>query len=154
MRCVSELDLQVHYRLHFRAAEVAQNTASAERPRADLHSPLHPADHFFVVDVSGDQLAQFVFVGEMLIRRADGREKRFDLVCRCRRSQRGAVLCVMRLRRAGIAQQLMPDERGNAQRTAGVASDTRLTADVRTCLTGRARLRLTYLSPPLTIQSP
>lgn len=40
------------------------------------------------------------------------------------------------------------------QRTAGAASDTRLITDVRALLTGRARLRLTYLSPPLTIQSP
>src|SRR5687767_3989744 len=40
----AELDLDVHLRLHARAARIAKDAAGAERARAELHATIEPAD--------------------------------------------------------------------------------------------------------------
>ncbi len=47
-KAFAELDFQIHGRLHLGVARVAEDAASAQRPRAEFHAAAEPADDLAV----------------------------------------------------------------------------------------------------------
>ena len=58
----TELDLQVHGRLHFRRACITYNRARAQSPRAEFHSPVEPAHDLFLREQLGNVFSMLCLI--------------------------------------------------------------------------------------------
>src|SRR6185436_3851634 len=63
---LTEFRLEVHLLLHLGISCVADDAAVAERPRAELHPALEPADDLALGQPGGDHATQFAEVGVVL----------------------------------------------------------------------------------------
>ena len=76
---LTELQLPVDRLLHSRIPGVAEDAATAQGPRAELHPPLVPTDHLALRVRGGDLSAQRLVAVHAPVDRGDGPEKLFDL---------------------------------------------------------------------------
>ena len=118
---LAELDLQVHHRLHPRAAGIAQNAPRAQRPWPELHPPLKPAHHLLLRQQSGHEIAQRFIIRQLAIHGSRPIQERADFCIRKSRSEKRPVLAVTLARLPRLIQKLMPNERRHAERPARVA---------------------------------
>ena len=128
---LAELDLEVHRRLHGRRARVAQDAARAQGPRAELHPALEPADDLAVGQQAGDVVEQLGLVVEPPARTAPcaARDRSTSSVVKLGPEEAPLLGSRGRSGRAGLVQELVPDEQRRAQRAAGIAGG-RLDPDV------------------------
>src|SRR6202040_2603389 len=100
---------------------IAEDAPAAQSARAEFHPSLKPAHDVLVCQQIGDVIAEPVFAGELSILCVGRIEVGLDLTRRETRAQQRPALAVPRLGRAFVVEQLIPDELGNAERTASVA---------------------------------
>ncbi len=117
----TELDAQVHGRLHRLAAGVADDAARPQRPRAELHPPVEPAHHLAADHRLSGGLQQLAFVGNKLVADASPIQEPANVLVAERRPQPGAAHRVGAVGGARAVQQLVLDEQGRPKRPAGIA---------------------------------
>ena len=98
-------------------------------PRAELHPPLEPADDLAVGQQGGDVVEQLALVVEPPPGCAVRGQGSLDFVGREARAEEAPLLGIAAVGPSGVVQELMPDEQGRPQRTAGIAG-RRLDPDV------------------------
>ena len=109
-KALPELDLQVHRRLHFRRARIADDAAGSERARAKLHPALEPADDLAGDKQVGDEIHQITLVSHTAVDRARSIEDAADFAGRESRPEEAPLLAIHSGRRPRFVEELMPDE--------------------------------------------
>src|SRR5690606_23977707 len=118
---LAELDLDVHVGLHLRAAGIAEDAATPERARTELHPSVEPADDLAVGQLRGHLRGQ-LGARQLHILGVDRVERLFDLAVRVLGAKVRALHAVLaRYHRARLAAVTMPDQLRDAEGAARVA---------------------------------
>ena len=122
-------DLEVEHRLHGRRARVTKDGAPAKRARAELHSPLEPAQRAAPGKITGTSGKQSL-VSERVKHRTRGLEPRFDIGLRKLRPKIAPAHAVAPVRRgARPVKKTVKSRKRRTQGAAGIAG-RRLDPDV------------------------
>src|SRR5207253_2666743 len=92
----AKLDLQVHRRLHFAAAGIAEDAAPAERTRTEFHAALEPSDDILCCEKPGDGIAELVLGLIFVSDRAFGLDESANLLAAVARAEKASELAVAR----------------------------------------------------------
>src|SRR5262249_26533596 len=111
----------VHQRLHARRARVAEDATGAQRPRAELHAAVEPADHLAVGQRPRYVGQQVALARERPAGRLRPLEEATHLLVGQARPEQAALLRALTARGPRLLQKLVPDEHGSAEGAAGVA---------------------------------
>ena len=106
----AELDLHVHDRLHVAVAGVAEMLRDTERTRPELAPPLEPADDLAVRHQARSTIDERLVIQPLVGRACPVEKPPYSVVGEARPEERAAPSVVW-LRRARLAEQLVPDSR-------------------------------------------